>query len=265
MKTAIETGFDSLDKRLHGLTSPSLIVVASRPSMGKTSFALSVVEHVAIKQNIVCAVFSLEASTEQIVRKLLCSRAQVKHKSFREGHLKKQDWMKLKSAAETISNAPIYVDDSPVLTVLEIKAKIMRLQRECKLGLVVIDYLQLIRVDNKCKSRKAELSEISKSLRDLVKKIRVPVMLLSQLGRRPEYRNDKRPRLSDLHDLGSLGRDADTVLFVYRNWLYHFDSKDENKMEIIVGKHKNGGTGRVTLAFQDDITRLDNWVNDDID
>lgn len=279
MKTTIETGFDSLDNILHGLTSPSLIVVASRPSMGKTSFALNIVEHLAIKQNISCAVFSLFESMEEIVRKMLCSCAGVKRKTFQRGLLNKRNMVRLECAAEALSNAPIYVDDSPSATVSDIEAKAMRLQKERCLGLVVVDclqhiktgkryedvisdYLQLIKAGKKCKNRKDELSEISGSLRKLAKKLCVPIIVLCQLGRGPEYRNNKHPRLSDLRNLGSLTQDADTVLFIYRDEVYTFKSKETNKAEIIIGKHHNGITGKVKLAFRANITRFDNLADD---
>lgn len=261
MTNIVETGFDDLDNILHGLTSPSLTVVASRPSMGKTSFALNIIEHVAIRQKVACAIFSSEESKEQIVRKLLCSCSQVKIQDFRTCTLTKGDWVRLKRAEKTISNAPIYTDDSPALTVLEIGAKMRRLQEKCHLGLVVIDYLQLLMADQKHPSRGAELSEISRALKGLALEFCIPLIVLCQLGRRPEYRKDKRPKLSDLHDLGSVGQDADTVLFVYRNWLYHFDSKDENKIEVIVGKNKNGSTGNVQLTFNGKTTRISNMKN----
>lgn len=261
MKPIINTGFDKLDDILCGLKAPSLIVVASRPSMGKTSFALNVVEHVATKQDIACAVFSLEESTEQIVRRLLCSCAQVKIRDFRKGALTKGDWVMLKRAAKTISKAPIFTDDSPALTVLEIEAKVRRLHEDRRLGLVVIDYLQLLRVDGRCQNRAAELSEISQALKGLATKLRLPVMVLCQLGRRLERRKDKRPGMSDLRELGSVNQDADTVLFLYRDELYHAGDESADKAEFIVGRNRDGAVGKVTLQFRGELARFDD-LND---
>lgn len=279
MNASIKTGFDDLDEILNGLYSPSLIVVASRPAMGKTSFALNIVEHVAIKQNVSCAIFAYEDQKKMIVRRMLCSHAGVDSLNFQQGLLSKCDIVKLERSVKDISKAPIFLDDSPS-TISDIEERALRLQRECGLGFVVIDInelnymqfagvgkgyedvmndqLQFLVMRKRIKDRARELSEISNSLKHLVKKLCVPVMVLCRLGRSPERRNDNRPRLSDMRYLGALGQNADVILFVYRDWLYHLGSEDRNKIEIIVGKNKNGRLGNVELSFQEETARIGN-------
>ena len=255
--TGVPTGYKDLDRLTCGFQPSDLIVIAGRPSMGKTALALNIVEHAAIEANMVCVVFSLEMSKEQLVRRMLCSRAEVDASKLRGGFLSESDWPKLTRAAGLLSEAPIFIDDSPALNVLEIRAKVRRLQREHNLGLVVVDYLQLMRGIGRVESREREISEISRALKALAKEIRVPVVALSQLNRGVESRQDKRPQLADLRESGAIEQDADLIAFIYRDEMYNRDSPDAGKAEVIVGKQRNGPTGMVVLAFRSNITRFD--------
>ncbi|MFH0799638.1 MAG: replicative DNA helicase [Pseudomonadota bacterium] len=255
--TGVPTGYHEFDRLTCGLQRSDLIVIAGRPSMGKTAFALNIVEHAAIEVGVVCAVFSLEMSQEQLVRRMLCSRAEVDASKLRGGFLGESDWPKLTRAAGLISEAPIFIDDSPALNVLEVRAKARRLQREHNLGLIVIDYLQLMRGIGRIESREREISEISRSLKALAKEINVPVVALSQLNRGVEARQDKRPQLSDLRESGAIEQDADVIAFIYRDEMYNQDSADAGKAEVIIGKQRNGPTGKAMLAFRSNITRFD--------
>ena len=256
--TGVPSGFSDLDRLTSGLQRSDLIIIAGRPSMGKTAFALNVVEHAAIDAHKVCAVFSLEMSKEQLVQRMLCSRAEIDASRLRGGFLAENDWPKLTRAAGLLSEAPIFIDDSPALSVLEIRAKARRLQREHHLDLLVVDYLQLMRGVGKVESREREISEISRSLKALAKELNIPVVALSQLNRGVESRTDKRPQLSDLRESGSIEQDADVVAFIYRDEMYNPESPDMGKAEVIVGKQRNGPTGRVMLAFRNHCTRFDN-------
>jgi len=255
--TGVPTGYRDLDRITAGLQKSELIVIAGRPSMGKTALALNIVEHAAIEAGIVCAVFSLEMSKEQLVQRMLCSRAEVDASKLRGGFLAESDWPKLTRAAGLLSEASIFIDDSPALNVLEVRAKARRLQREHGLGLIVVDYLQLMRAIGRTESREREISEISRSLKALAKEIVVPVIALSQLNRGVEARQDKRPQLADLRESGAIEQDADVIAFIYRDEMYHPDSADAGKAEIIIGKQRNGPTGRVMLTFRNHITRFD--------
>ena len=255
--TGVPTGYRDLDRLTSGLQRSDLIVIAGRPSMGKTALALNIVEHAAIEAGVVCAVFSLEMSKEQLVQRMMCSRAEVDATKLRGGFLAESDWPKLTRAAGLLSEASIFIDDSPALNVLEVRAKARRLQREHGLGLVVVDYLQLMRAIGRQESREREISEISRSLKALAKEICVPVIALSQLNRGVEARQDKRPQLSDLRESGAIEQDADVIAFIYRDEMYHPDSADAGKAELIVGKQRNGPTGRVILTFRSHITRFD--------
>ena len=256
--TGVPTGYHDLDRLTCGLQRSDLIVVAGRPSMGKTAFALNIAEHAAVEGGVVCAIFSLEMSQEQLMRRMLCSRAEVDAGKLRGGFLSESDWPRLTRAAGLLSEAPIFIDDSPALNVLEVRAKARRLQREHDLGLVVIDYLQLMRGVGRIESREREISEISRALKALAKELNVPVVALSQLNRGVESRQDKRPQLSDLRESGAIEQDADVIAFVYRDEMYNADSPDAGKAEIIVGKQRNGPTGKVVLSFRNSITRFDN-------
>lgn len=256
--TGVTTGFKDLDRLTSGLQPSDLVIVAGRPSSGKTALALSIAENAACDAKIPCAIFSLEMSKEQLVQRLLCSRAEVDSYKLRGGFLAENDWPKLTRAAGILSEAPIYIDDSPVLTVLEMRAKARRLKREKDLGLIVVDYLQLVRPSHRVESREREISEISRGLKALAKELHVPVLALSQLNRGVENRQDKRPMLADLRESGALEQDSDVVMFIYRDEMYNPESPDQGKAEIIIGKQRNGPTGKVLLAFLPQFTRFDN-------
>jgi replicative DNA helicase len=270
--TGLESGFKDLDTMTAGFHAGDFIVVAGRPSMGKTSFALNIAQHAAIKHKIPVAVFSLEMTKEQLMLRVLCSEARVKAHSVRTGFVGKSEWGKLTRAAGTLHDAPIYIDDSPDLNVLEMRAKARRLKSEVDLGLVVVDYLQLIRGHQRAENRQQEISHISRSLKALAKELHIPVMALSQLSRAVEQRErkEKRPILSDLRESGAIEQDADVVIFIYRPFVYKVAGEgaaetlespesveDRRKAEIIVGKQRNGPTGKVDLVFFDEYTRFE--------
>lgn len=259
--TGTPTGFVDLDRMLAGMQRSDLLIVAGRPSMGKTSFALNLMAHATMETGQPAALFSLEMSKEQLVQRMLCSTARVEASRLRGGYLSESDWPKLTRAAGELSEAPIYIDDSPAITVLEMRAKARRLQREHGLGLVVVDYLQLMRGVGRIESREREISEISRSLKALAKELNIPVVALSQLNRAVESRQDKRPMMADLRESGAIEQDADVILFVYRDEMYNKESPDRGVAEIIVGKQRNGPTGIVRLAFMSDYTRFDNLAH----
>jgi replicative DNA helicase len=225
--------------------------------MGKTAFAINICEHAAIESGTLCAIFSLEMSKEQLVQRMLCSRAEVDASKLRGGFLAESDWPKLTRAAGLISEAPIFIDDTPAINVLELRAKARRLQKNYGLGLIVVDYLQLMRGIGRIESREREISEISRALKALAKELSVPVVALSQLNRGVEARQDKRPQLSDLRESGAIEQDADVIMFVYRDEMYNRESPDAGKAEIIIGKQRNGPTGKFMLAFRGSYTRFD--------
>lgn len=256
--TGVPTGFPDLDKITAGLQKSDMIIIAGRPSSGKTAFALSIMENAACGHKVPCAIFSLEMSKESLVQRLLCSRAQVDASKLRGGFLSESDWPKLTRAAGMLSEAPIYIDDSAMTTVLEMRAKIRRLKKEKDIGLVVVDYLQLVRTHGRMESREREISEISRNLKALAKEMEIPVIALSQLNRGVESRNDKRPMTSDLRESGSIEQDSDVIMLIYRDEMYNPESPDVGKAEIIIGKQRNGPTGVVQLAFLKQFTRFDN-------
>lgn len=258
MVTGVPTGYHDLDKITAGMQPSDLIIVAGRPSMGKTAFALNMVAHAAMEAGTPCAVFSLEMSKEQLVQRLLCCEAKVDASKLRGGFLSESDWPRLTRAAGSLSEAPIYIDDTPAINVLEMRAKTRRLQRDRGLGMVVVDYLQLMRGLGSIESREREISEISRSLKALAKELHVPVIALSQLNRGVELRTDKRPQLADLRESGSIEQDADIVMFVYRDEVYNRESPDRGTAEIIIGKQRNGPIGAVKLAFLNQYTRFEN-------
>lgn len=259
--TGVSTGFKDLDRYTSGLQKSDLIIIAGRPSMGKTAFALNVAENAAVESQKVCAVFSLEMSREQLVQRMLCSRGEVDAQKLRGGFLSESDWPKLTRAAGILSEAPLFIDDSPGLTVLEVRAKARRLQREHGLDLIMVDYLQLMRGGARLESREREISDISRSLKALAKELNVPVVALSQLNRGVESRTDKRPQLADLRESGAIEQDADVIAFIYRDEMYNPSSPDVGKAEIIIGKQRNGPTGRVMLSFRKNITRFDDLAS----
>jgi replicative DNA helicase len=263
--TGVATGFVDLDKLTSGFQPSDLIVIAGRPSMGKTAFVLNIAENVGIKSRVPVAVFSLEMAKEQLVMRMLSSRAKVDSNRLRSGFLTQQDWPRLSIAAGELAEAAIFIDDSASISVLEIRAKARRLKAEHDVGLIVIDYLQLLRGRDRVESRQQEISEISRSLKALAKELRVPVIALSQLSRAVETRGgDRRPLLSDLRESGAIEQDADVVAFIYREEVYRKDEEEADmsdvagKAEIIVRKQRNGPIGKVDLTFLKEYTRFEN-------
>lgn len=257
--TGVPTGFADLDYKTAGLHNSDLVLIAARPSMGKTALALNIATNAAIKGKVPVAVFSLEMSKEQLVNRVLCSEAMVDSNKVRTGKLDEQDWTKLAGALGPLSEAEMYIDDTPGISVMEIRAKCRKLKMEKNIGLVVIDYLQLIQGSNKRGgSREQEISEISRSLKILAKEINVPVIALSQLSRAPEQRPDHRPMLADLRESGAIEQDADIVMFLYRDDYYHEDSEKKNIAEIILAKHRSGSTGTVELLWLANYTKFVN-------
>jgi replicative DNA helicase len=259
--TGVPTGFEKIDDITSGLQKSDLVIIAGRPSMGKTAFALNIAQYAALEANITVAVFSLEMSKEQLALRMLSSEARVDSQRIRRGFLGEADWPRLIAAAGRLSEAQIFIDDSSAITALEMKAKARRLKSEVDLGLIILDYLQLMRSGGyRETSREQEISEISRSLKALAKELNVPVVALSQLNRKLEDRTNKRPQMADLRDSGAIEQDADLIAFIYRDEVY--DKSEENPekgmAEIIIGKQRNGPTGMVKLAFQDKFARFEN-------
>jgi replicative DNA helicase len=256
--TGVPTGFNDLDNKLSGLQKSDLILVAARPSMGKSSFMMNIVQYAAVREKITTAIFSLEMSKEQLTQRLLCSEALIDAHRLRIGDINEDEWVKLARAMGPLSEAPIYIDDTPAITITEMRAKCRRLKLEHNLGLIVIDYLQLMQGKSSSDSRQQEISEISRSLKALAREINVPVVSLSQLSRAPEMRADHRPILSDLRESGAIEQDADVVMFLYRDEYYHPDSEKKNIGEIIIAKQRNGPTGTIELVWLGQFTKFVN-------
>ncbi|WP_144513442.1 replicative DNA helicase [Bacillus sp. FJAT-22090] len=259
--TGIPTGFRDLDRITAGFQRNDLIIVAARPSVGKTAFALNVAQNVATKTDENVAIFSLEMGAEQLVMRMLCAEGNIDAQVLRTGALTTEDWRKLTMAMGSLSNAGIYIDDTPGIRVNEIRAKCRRLKQESGLGMILIDYLQLIQGSGGSQAnRQQEVSEISRSLKGLARELQVPVIALSQLSRGVEQRQDKRPMMSDLRESGSIEQDADIVSFLYREDYYDKETENQNMIEIIIAKQRNGPTGTVTLAF---VKEFNKFVNID--
>jgi replicative DNA helicase len=259
--TGIPSGFEDIDRLTSGFQNSDLIIIAGRPSMGKTSFALNIAQYAAVEKSIPVAVFSLEMSKEQIALRFLCSEARIDAHKLRGGFLSENDWPKLTLAAGSLSEAPVFVDDTAGMNVLEMRAKARRLKKDQGLGLIIVDYLQLMRDSFRSESREQEISSISRSLKGLAKELDIPVIALSQLNRRVEERTDKRPQLSDLRESGAIEQDADVILFVYREEVYHKDDPEKKgKAEIIVGKQRNGPIGSVPLVFIDKYATFESYA-----
>lgn len=255
--TGVDTGYDDLNKLTAGFQRSDLIIIAGRPAMGKTSFALNIAENAAIRGRTPVAVFSLEMSKEQLVQRLLCSQAEVPLHRLRNGYLSNEDWPRLTTAAGLLTSAPILIDDSAAVTVMEIRAKCRRLKSEGRLGLIVIDYLQLLRPSGPSENRVQELSVITRNLKQLAKELDVPVVALSQLSRQVETRDKSgRPQLSDLRESGSIEQDSDLVMFVYREVVYNRETPEPGKAQIIVAKQRNGPTGDIDLTFLRECTKF---------
>ena len=254
--TGVPSGFKELDRMTAGFQPSDLIIIAGRPSMGKTAFCLNVAQYAAVENKIPVAVFSLEMSKEQLVIRMLCSEAHVEGTRLRTGFLNESDWPKLTIAAGNLSEAPIYIDDSAALSVLELRAKARRLKSERGLGMLIIDYLQLMKGRARVESRQQEISEISRSLKALAKELNIPVIAVSQLSRKTEERTGNRPQLSDLRESGAIEQDADLILFIYRDEVYNRaeDNPNRGKAEIIIGKQRNGPIGKIEMAFLDKFT-----------
>jgi replicative DNA helicase len=258
--TGVTTGFAELDRLTAGLQPSDLIIVAGRPSMGKTAFCLNMAENAALRSDVGVAVFSLEMSKEQLALRMLCSEARVDLSRVRTGHLTDREFPRLAMAAGRLGEAPVYIDDTPAITVLELRAKARRLARDpaSKLGLIIVDYLQLMRAEGR-DSREQEISEISRSLKALAKELHLPVVALSQLNRQVENRNPPRPKLSDLRESGAIEQDADVIAFIYRDEVYNPDDPDNHGVaEVIVAKQRNGPIGKVELTFLAAFTRFEN-------
>ena len=257
--TGVPSGFTDLDYRTAGFHGSELILIAARPAMGKTAFALNIATNAALKANVPVAVFSLEMSKEQLVNRILCSESMVDSNKVRTGKLEEDDWTKLAGTIGPLSEAEMYIDDTPGINIMEIRAKCRKLKIEKNIGLVVIDYLQLIQGTGKRGgSREQEISEISRSLKILAKELDVPVIALSQLSRAAEQRPDHRPMLSDLRESGAIEQDADIVMFLYRDDYYNQDSEKKGIAEVIIAKHRGGSTGTVELLWLGNYTKFVN-------
>ena len=257
--TGVSTGFYDLDNVTAGLHNSDLIIVAARPAMGKSAFAINLATNAAVKSGVPAVIFNLEMSKEQVGNRILCSEAMIDSNKVRSGQLEDDDWVKLASTLGRLSEAPIYIDDTAGISIVEIRAKCRKLKIEKDIGLVVIDYLQLIQGSGgKNASREQEIAEISRSLKILAKELNIPVIALSQLSRSVEKRDDKRPMLSDLRESGSIEQDADIVIFLYRDDYYNEDSEKKNVAEVILAKHRGGSTGTVDLAWLPSYTKFAN-------
>ncbi len=260
--TGVPTGFHDLDEMTSGLQEGDLVVVAGRPSMGKTAFALNMAEHVAVENRLPVAVFSMEMSGAQLATRLLGSIGRLDQHKLRTARLTDDDWNRLTNAVEKLHDAPIHIDETPALNALELRARARRLHRQYgKLGLIVVDYLQLMSASSAGENRATEISEISRSLKALAKELHVPVIALSQLNRSLEQRPNKRPVMSDLRESGAIEQDADVIFFIYRDEVYNPDSADKGKAEIIIGKQRNGPIGTVNLTFLGQHTRFENYAS----
>ena len=258
--TGVPTGFVDFDQKTAGLQKSDLILLAARPSMGKTAFALNIIQNAAIRSNVPTAVFSLEMSREQLVNRMLCSEAMLDAQRLRTGELTDSDWADLIQAMGPLSQAPIYIDDTPGVTPMEVRSKCRRLKVEKGLGLIVIDYLQLMSGNSRNDSRQQEISEISRSLKAIAREMEAPVISLSQLSSACEQRADHRPMLSDLRESGAIEQDADVVAFLYRDEYYFPDTEKKNQAELIIAKQRNGPTGTVDLTWMGQYTKFGNFL-----
>lgn len=256
--TGVPSGFYELDEKLSGMHASELIIVASRPAMGKTALAMNIVQHAALHAKVPVAVFSLEMSKDQLANRMLCCEAHVELQKIRNGELSEEDWRKLARAMAPLSQAPIFIDDTAGINTMEMRSKCRRLKMEHGLGLVVIDYIQLMSGRGRIENRQQEISEISRSLKVMAKELSVPIIACSQLSRAPEARTDHRPMLSDLRESGAIEQDADVVMFLYRDEYYNADSEDKNLAEVIISKQRNGPTGVVKLAWLGEYTKFAN-------
>ncbi len=258
--TGVATGFSDFDNKTTGLQGGDLIIVAGRPSMGKTSFAMNLAEYASLKSDAVTAIFSMEMSGTQLSTRLISSMGRINQQKIRTGKLSDEDWPRLTNAVALLSKANIFIDDTPALTPTDIRARARRLKRDKGLDLIVIDYMQLMQLSSNSENRATELSEISRSLKALARELDVPVVALSQLNRSVESRTDKRPMMSDLRESGAIEQDADIIAFIYRDEVYNPDSPDKGKAEILVAKQRNGPIFNTTLTFLGECTRFENYI-----
>ena len=256
--TGVATGFDDLDFKLTGLHPSELIMVAARPAMGKTAFVLNIAQHAAVRKQVPTAIFSLEMSKEQLVTRMISMEAMVDSQAIRTGELQETEWEKIMESAGTIGRSPLIIDDTPGITVAELRSKCRRYKQTYGLGLIIIDYLQLMSGGKKSESRQQEISEISRSLKALAREMDAPVIALAQLSRMVEQRKPPKPVLSDLRESGSIEQDADVVMFIYRDDYYNEDSEKKGLAEIIVAKQRNGSTGSVELVWLGQYTKFGN-------
>jgi replicative DNA helicase len=248
----VSTGFPDLDRITSGLQPSDLLVVAARPSMGKTNFCLNIARHVAVRERVPVVIFSLEMSQEQLALRLIAAEADIDGQRLRTGDLTDEMWTRLTQALGRLGDAPIYIDDTPALSPLELAAKARAIHRQARIGLIIVDYLQLMSARGRAENRQQEISEISRSLKALARELAVPVLTLSQLSRAVESRNDKRPMLSDLRESGAIEQDADLVAFIYREDYYSKENDVQGPAEVIIAKQRNGPTGLVNLMFRKD-------------
>ena len=260
--TGVPTGFDSFDNMTAGLQKADLIIVAGRPSMGKTAFAINIAEHAAIRDKLSVAVFSMEMPGEQLAMRMMSSLGRIDQHKVRTGKLDDNDWPRLTSAVEILKDARLFIDDTPALTPAELRARCRRIAREHELDMIIVDYLQLMQVPGTNENRATEISEISRNLKAMAKELNVPVVALSQLNRSLEQRPNKRPVMSDLRESGAIEQDADVIVFIYRDEVYDDESPDKGTAEIIIGKQRNGPIGMVRMAFLGQYTRFENYVEE---
>ena len=260
--TGIPSGFDEFDRKTAGLQDGELIIIAGRPSMGKTSLAMNIVEYAALRHNACVAIFSMEMPARSLTMRMLSSMGRIDQQRVRTGRLTDDDWPRLTSAVSMLSEAKLFVDDAAALSPTELRARARRLKREHGLSLIVVDYLQLMKISGTSENRATEISEISRSLKALSKELSVPIIALSQLNRSLEQRTDKRPMMSDLRESGAIEQDADLIVFIYRDEVYNEDSPDQGTAEIIVGKQRNGPIFKTRLTFLGQYTRFENYVSE---
>ncbi|MCH8159736.1 MAG: replicative DNA helicase [Proteobacteria bacterium] len=260
--TGISTGFTEFDKLTAGLQKGDLIIIAGRPSMGKTALAVNIAENAAIGAKVPTAIFSMEMPSQQLAFRMISSLGRVDQTHLRTGNFPDEDWSRINTAVQLMSEAPIFIDDSPSLSPTEIRARARRLHREHNLGLIIIDYLQLMQVEGSKENRATELSEISRSLKALAKELEVPVIALSQLNRSVEQRTDKRPVMSDLRESGAIEQDADLIVFIYREEVNNPDTPRKGLADIVIAKQRNGPIGDFPLTFMGRYTKFENWVPD---
>jgi replicative DNA helicase len=258
--TGVATGYSKLDEMTTGFQAGDLVIIAGRPSMGKTTLAVNIAEHAAISGKVPAAIFSMEMTAEQVTLRMIASLGRVSQSHLRKGTLSAEDWPRITSATEVLAQAPIFIDETPALTPVELRARARRLKREKGLGLIIVDYLQLMSVYGTKENRATEISEISRGLKALAKELQVPVIALSQLNRSVEQRTEKKPVMSDLRESGAIEQDADVILLIYREEVYEPNTTRKGIADIIVAKQRNGPTGDVQLAFLGEFTRFENLV-----